>query len=271
MGTKQLDVPRFPKPETWEDIFLALRALYSEKHDYKTVVLDTLDQAEALCWEHICKQTECASIEDVGGGWQKGYTAAVDEWRRLLAALERVSAGKKMNVLLVAHCWVRTFKNPIGEDYDRYELKLHPKAAGVIRDWSDALCFARFEDLASPSKDSKGKAKRVRGVSTGARVLHTDHQAAWDGKNRYGLPEELPLSWEDFFSAVRAGQTLDPAKLKAEITANAKQLGGDLEKKSLETLAKFGDNAVLLAQLLSRINAKLVEAAPAAETEKGKA
>ena len=43
------DVARFPKCETWTQIFDNLMALYETEHDYKTVVLDTTDAAHALC------------------------------------------------------------------------------------------------------------------------------------------------------------------------------------------------------------------------------
>jgi hypothetical protein len=252
-GSSQIDVARFPRPEKWEDIKDALRTLYLEKHDYKTVIIDTLDAAEALCWAQVVDKAQAESIEAVGGGYGKGYTAALDEWRQLLAALEKLSRAKQMHVILVAHSWVKAFKNPIGEDYERFELKLNAKAAGLIKEWSQAVCFARFEDLASKNE----KTKRVRGVSTGARIMLTEHQAAWDAKNRYSLPAQLPLEWSEFFAAVEAGQTQDPAQTRKDIEAAAKQLGGDLEVQALETMKKFGEDAGALARLLSRCNAKL--------------
>ena len=50
------DVARFPKCETWTQIFDNLMALYETEHDYKTVVLDTTDAAHALCEVHVCEQ-----------------------------------------------------------------------------------------------------------------------------------------------------------------------------------------------------------------------
>jgi hypothetical protein len=61
-GTAQLDVSRLPV-ETWQDILDAVDALGAESHEYKTVVLDTLDWAEPKLWEHICARDKQPNIE----------------------------------------------------------------------------------------------------------------------------------------------------------------------------------------------------------------
>lgn len=264
-GTAHLDVARFPKPESVADIYEAIRTLGTEAHEYQTAVVDTLDWLEPLFWRELCARAEVHSIEEVGGGYGKGYTAAVDEWRKFLAALERLQTVKRMHVVLLAHSQIRTFKNPEGEDFDRYQMKLHEKSAGVVKEWADAVLFAKHETLAH--KDTR--TKRVRGVSTGARLIYTERSAAFDAKNRYGLPPELPLAWGDFFAAARAGRVAEPSDLKAEIARKAHELGGDIEKAALEAVGRAGDNAEHLAILNNRLNAKLAERAqPAAEAKK---
>jgi hypothetical protein len=179
----------------------------------------------------------------------------VDEWRRFLAALERLQAAKRMHVVMLAHSQIRTFKNPEGPDYDRYAIKLNDKAAGPLKEWVDALLFARHQELAHQEK------KKVRGVSTGARLLHTERSAAYDAKNRYGLPPELPLSWADFWAAMKTGAPAEPAALKEEILRKAKELGGECEKAALSALERAGADAQKLSQLNAWTNAKLAERA----------
>lgn len=259
-GSGELDVVRFPKPEGWADIMEAISTLTTDEHEYQTLVVDTLDAAEPMLWDFICKRDSATSktgaikdIEDYGYG--KGYQKALDEWRIFLAALERLRAARRMHVVLLAHCWIKPFKNPLGEDFDRFELKLNAKAGGLLKDWCDTVLFANYETYAH--KDEK--TKRVRGVSTGARIINTQRSAAWDAKNRYGLPETLPLSWSDFDAAARAGQVSDPAALREEIARKAKELGGDIEKWVSDALPKAGDDAARLAQINNRLNAKLAE------------
>lgn len=253
-GTGHLDVARFPAPETFHDVIDAVTTLTVEQHDHRTLAIDSLDWLEPLIFRHVCEADKAASIEDVGGGYGKGYTAALDQWRVLLAALERMQRERRMHVVLVAHALIKPFRNPEGEDFERYVLKFNDKAAALIREWCDAVYFANYETFAK-----KDKAKRVRGVSTGARLMHTQRTAAYDAKDRYGVPDVLPLSWEDFDAAVKAQRPADPAALREQIAAKATELGGEIEKYSTEQVAKRGNDAGFLAQLNDRLNAKLAE------------
>lgn len=252
-GTGHLDVQRFPAPQDLEEVYAALATLATSNHDFRTLVVDTLDWLEPLVWAHICQRDGYKNIEDYGYG--KGYVAALDEWRRFLAAVEKLRAAKSMHVIFLAHSLIRPFKNPAGEDYDRWELKLHAKAGGLLKEWSDVVLFANHEELAV--KD--GRTKRVRGVSTGARLLYTTRSAAYDAKNRYDLPEQLPLSWDDFYQAVRAHRPADPAALAAECARKAKELGGAHEAGALDWIKKHDGNAAQLAKLNDRLNALLAE------------
>jgi DNA polymerase III delta prime subunit len=260
-GTRHLDVARFPAPETVQDVFEAVRVLTADAHEYQTLVLDTLDWVEPLIWREVCRRDNVSNIEEVGGGYMKGYTVAVDEWRKLVAALERLQATKRMHVVLLAHSHIKTFKNPEGEDYDRYEIKLHPKASGLVKEWCEAVLFAREETLVH-----KAKGKRPKGVGVGARIIYTERSGAYDAKNRYTMPAEIPLSWADFDAAVKAGRVAPAEDLRSEILRKAKELGGELEKAVLENLERAGTNPQHLALLNNRVNARLAEKAAASTT-----
>lgn len=262
-GSEHLDVARFPMPQTWEELLEAVRALTDGESTYQTLVVDSLDWAEPLLWRHIIQKANVGakepveSIEEVGGGYGKGYSAAVDGWRVFVAALERLQRDRKMNVILIGHASVKTWKNPEGEDFDRYVLKLHEKSAALLREWASGVYFANFETFAN--KDTK--TKRVRGVSTGSRLLYTLRTGAYDAKDRYGVPEQLPLSWSEFVAAVERGQPADPAALRSEIQRKAKLLGSEMEKATLESLERVGGDALRLSQLNSWLNAKVAEKA----------
>lgn len=246
-GTAQLDVARV-EPQTWEDIFALVAELASSKHDYRTVVLDTADWAEPLCWSYVCGQAGKKDIEAFGYG--KGYVAALDEWRRLLSWLDRLRAKRGMGVVLLAHSKIHSFKNPEGEDFDRYTLKLHDRAAGLLIEWSDAVLFCQYETF---THDKNG---RTKGIDSGARIMHTVRRAAFDAKNRYGLPEQLPLSWDEFAAGVTAHAPKPPATLKAEIAALLPKLG-DATKKAEAALARAGDDPIKLSQLADWARGKI--------------
>lgn len=252
-GTAQLDVVRFPQPESWEDIRDAIATLTREEHEFKTFVLDTVDWAEPLLWKSICASAGVTTIEDVGGGFGKGYVAALDGWRVLLADLERLREKKGMHIILLAHSWVRPFHSPDLSTYDRYELKLHQRASGLLKEWVDAVLFGNYETFTDADK----RTKRVKGVSTGGRLIHAVRTAAFDAKNRYGLPERMPLDWNDFFTAVQAHKPADVKTMVEMVQANAEALGGDLKAQTLTYLAQAGGDAEKLSRLVTWTNTKL--------------
>lgn len=261
-GTGQLDVPRFPKPETWDETLEAVRTLTEESHDFQTLVIDTLDHLEPLLWRKLCVDAKVDLIEDIGGGFGRGYVAAVDGWRSFLAALERMRTVRKMGIVMLAHSCVRTFKSPDSDDFDRYELKLHAKSAGLLKEWVDAVLFANYETLTA--KD--GKTKRVKGVSTGARLIYTVRTAAYDAKNRYNLPESLPLSWAEFASEMRGDDKQVAATIEA-IREKSAGLSPDDQAKVAKAIERAGGDAAKLAQLNDWINAQAATIAPTANKE----
>jgi hypothetical protein len=258
-GFGRLNVSRFPQPESFPQIREAIATLRTETHGFETLVIDTLDWCEPMIWRFICARDNKKDVEDYGYG--KGYVAALDEWRVLISDLEQLRAAKRMQVVLLAHSWIKPFKNPEGDDFDRYEMKIHAKAAGLLKEWSDVVLFANHETFAH--KDDR--TKRVRGVSTGARVCHTTRSAAFDAKNRFDLPEQFPLDWAEYAAALKAGQPGDPLALAEEIRRKAAELGGAIETQVAALLGHHLGDASMLAKINSRLNARLAEKAAAEE------
>jgi hypothetical protein len=254
-GTSHLDVTRFPMPESWAEVMEAVRTLTKEEHQFQTAVFDTLDWLEPLVWQAICARDGVENIEAYGFG--KGYVAALDEWRIFLAALDRLRETRGMHVILLAHSWIKPFKNPEGNDYDRYELKLNAKAGGLLKEWSDVVLFANHEVFAEKDKVTK----RTKGVSTGERLIYTTRTAAYDAKNRYDLPESMALDWAEFWEAVQAHRPADPKALEAAIRKHAELLSPEVKAKVLEAITRAGGDAVKLAQLNTYTNTKAAEAA----------
>jgi hypothetical protein len=251
-GSERLDVARI-EPATWHEAVEWVGELAHEKHDYKTLVVDPVNWLEPLCWSAVVGDGG-GSIESFGGGYGKGYSAALDLWRVFVQRLEACwRAG--MHVVLVAHTQVKNFQNPEGPAYDRYELAMNAKAAGLLKQWVDAVLFARLETFA---KAEKG-ATKAKGFSTGARIMHTQPSAAYDAGSRWKLPDELPLSWADFVAAVEADK--GKAKvLEAQIAEMARKLQDpELEAKVADAVAKAKGNADRLAEIANRLAIKVQE------------
>lgn len=260
-GTDRVDVARLPTPRRWSDVMDAIDELRTGKHDFKTFVIDTVDAIEPLCWKYICARDGQESVGSYGYG--KGYDAALDEWNIFLAALERLRREKGMSIILLAHSQIKPFKNPEGDDFDRYALNLNVKAAGKIKEWCDSVLFARFEEIAH--KD--GKTKKVRGVSTGARQMHTLRTAAYDAKNRYSLPETLPLDYAEYVAAVVAGETAKANEYHAAILELLPQLADEVKRAQVAAyVATIKTDAVKLAQAGNKLTALIAAQVPPTET-----
>jgi hypothetical protein len=172
------------------------------------VVVDTLNGLERLVHEHVCRR-------DYGGRWGRdgftaynsGYDVALADWRDVLDRLDRLRRDRRMGVLALCHSRVAAYKNPEGPDYDRFTPDLHPKTWGLTHKLSDYVLFLNFE-----SHVDAGRSPRPKGQGGTRRVLHTERTAAYDAKNRHGLParidggESAAEAWANLAAAMRAAR-----------------------------------------------------------------
>lgn len=193
-STNAMDVARLPKASSWQNLLDQVEYVRTHPTVCRTLVIDTIDWAESMCVQHICDKHRKSGIEDFGYG--NGYVYVKEEIGKFLNRLtEVINAG--VNVVLTAHAQIRKFEQPdeLGA-YDRWELKLGKKTASqtspLIKEWADMLLFANYKTF-SIAVDDKGKKRKAQG---GERVMYTTHNACWDAKNRYGLPDEVSFSYD---------------------------------------------------------------------------
>jgi hypothetical protein len=209
-GLGQIDCHSFPLAKSFEDVISALGALYSEKHDYQTVVIDSLDWLERLVWDAVCRDYGAKSIEKVDGGYGKGYVHALPYWRKVLDGVDALHKEHGMLVLLLAHAKVERFEDPESSAYDRYSPRLHKHAGALLTEWVDIVTFAtrkfRVEREEAGFNRERGIAHPV-GKDGGERILRTVGGPSCVAKNRYSLPAELPLSWDALLNAIVGNST----------------------------------------------------------------
>jgi len=195
-GLGSLKVAHFPIASSFKDIMDAIGSLYADKHEYKTVVLDSLDWLEAIIQREIEQKYEAKDL-----AYGKGAVIAAERWREILDGLNALRNDKGMIVILIAHTTIKRFDSPEVEPYDRYQPKLQERSNAVCREWVDALMFANYKTIVK--KDDVGfNQTSNRGISTGERMLFTSERPAYMAKNRYNLPESIPLSWDAFAEAI---------------------------------------------------------------------
>lgn len=214
-------VPAFPQPRSWTEVLEAVDSLVREPHDFKTVVFDTLDWIEHLLYDHIQKRENLTAEKmDAYGRWAK---IAVEDWRQLLRMLEVLQDRRGMNVVALVHAVAKPFKNPEGDDYQRWKLALYGEdVPNLWKQWAEAVFFGTYEISFRQSGDRPGALGKAE--TTGNRVLYTTWSPARDAKNRYGLPEILPMDWQSFVEAKAAGSPNSPENLYAAACALAAEL-----------------------------------------------
>lgn len=206
-GTGHLDVRRLPEPTSWT--MLLDEVTWVRDFPYEcggTLVLDTADWAEQLCIAHVCAKYDKKGIEDWGYG--KGYVYVKEEFGKLLNLLgECVDRG--LNVVVTAHAAIVKFEQPdeMGA-YDRWEMKLSRRqVAPLLKEWADAVLFANFKTMVVADK----KGEKYKGTGGKNRVLYATHAASWDAKNRWGLPDEVPMDYAQIAPHVPVPEIPGPA------------------------------------------------------------
>jgi hypothetical protein len=195
-GLGSLDIAHFPLAATAEDVMDAIATLYSEEHAFQTVVVDSLDWLEAIIQREIEQKYDAKDL-----AYGKGAVIAAERWREVLEGLNALRLDRGMITILIAHTTIKRFDSPEVEPYDRYQPKLQERSNAVVREWVDALLFANYKTIVK--KDDVGfNQTNNRGISTGERLLYTSERPAYMAKNRYNLPESIPLSWDAFAEAI---------------------------------------------------------------------
>lgn len=198
------DVDRV-KVNTWPELL----AIIDGVTNHKTIVLDAMGGMERLCHEFVCQR-------DFGNDWgergfasyQKGYDVAVTDWLILLAKLDRIRDAQGVNILFLSHCRIKTFKNPMGADFDRYVSDVHDKTWGATAKWADAVLFGNYVSVVEGGKTGE-KPKKGKGVGGTMRILYTQRRDAFDAKNRYGMlelidiPDDPATIWSTLWAAIQ--------------------------------------------------------------------
>ena len=183
----------------YDSIIETLTELAKEKHDRKTIIIDSLDRLEMLAQAKVCVEHSIKAPEDLGYG--KAYVYARGKIQRVLAGLNYLRDEKGMEPICVCHTQIRTINKPTLEPYDVFTLKLHKSASADIMEWSDAVLFLTFKMIIQ-KKDTGFGRKDSRAINTGERIILTSGSQGVDCKNRFGLPSEIPAEYEEYHKLI---------------------------------------------------------------------
>lgn len=170
---------------SWPQFLATCAELAKGEHDFKTVVIDTIDNAHELCLAHVCGELGISHPADLDYG--KGWSAVNLEFKRVLTRL----IGLPYGLLCISHSKVQEVKSRTGK-YD----KTIPTTGGskVVLGLMDMVLMVEVEGT-----------KGDDGTISYRRMIHTKPTSNYDAGDRTGrLPEHIPLDYSKFHAAFTA-------------------------------------------------------------------
>lgn len=166
-----------------------LAELASVNHEFRTVIIDTIDIAFRLCSEYSCAKLGITheSEADYGKGWASTKT----EFQRVMTKMTMLPFG----VVFVSHAKQIEMKSRTAT-YDKTVPTIDNQGRNIALGMSDMILFADLEVV-------KGKEPR--------RVLRTNPADTYEAGDRTGrLPATIDLSYSAFadaFTKTNKGKT----------------------------------------------------------------
>lgn len=184
---------------SYNEILSIFDYLLEGNHNYKRVIIDTLDEFEPLLHKAICDKNNWTSlVEDKNKevNFQKGLMYhAVDGWRKFLHNCDKLRIEAGMDIIFVAHAQAIKVNPPDHDAYDKWAMKVDKHAVPILEGWADIIGFYDRQVWVD-KKDDKAKTGKV--ISKGTRVLHlAGDSAAMVACNSYGFANIEGIKEED--------------------------------------------------------------------------
>ena len=165
---------------------------------YKTIVIDSVSRLDALVVENVLKSEvatsskKALSLTSACGGYGAGFDRAATIHRGLKSYLNQFQE-RGIAVVFVSHTAVKNHKSPDSDDYDIFTIVAnHDKTRAVYIDDCDAVLFCKMKSVVSETDTGRHIVKSLeqRVVMTGVNPVNVS-------KNRYNMPSELPMKFEE--------------------------------------------------------------------------
>lgn len=203
-GLSELSVYKVPT-YNWSDVLDACKLVAAGDHNFKTIVIDTVDNAFKYCSDHVNAKHGVEYEGDLGHG--KGWSFVKNEWHRVLTRLASLPYG----LVLISHAADKRIETRTGE-YTKTQPSLPDRARQVVLGLVDMILYCDTV----PRKDANGNV-------TVHRVIRTKPHPTYEAGDRTGrLPETLPLDYAAFAGCFRKLSTQSRTLATPHTPADAK-------------------------------------------------
>lgn len=124
---------------SWEDALDVGKALLTQEHKYKTLVIDIADYFYKLCERYVMEKHQVSHPSDLAFG--KGFALVKDEFTRVVSKLNSVGCG----MCFVSHSKEKTNKTKTGE-WTVMGTSMPATAENVIGGMCDLILYCYVKD-----------------------------------------------------------------------------------------------------------------------------
>jgi hypothetical protein len=190
-GLNHLEVFQTPIAK-WEELLTACAEIAAGTHPFRTIIIDTVDQAYRLCSEYILAKFKIEHESDLGYG--KGYALVNNEFMRVLTKLSLLPYG----LFLISHAQEKELDTRTGP-ITRITPTLPDKARKIVLGLVDMILFCDLDTTSGANDEAITR-----------RVIRTKPSLHYEAGDRTGrLPDVLDL---DYAAFLHAYQSADPER-----------------------------------------------------------
>lgn len=193
-GLGSLEVFKVPT-YTWKDLMSAYDLIAGGKHSFKTIVIDTVDNAFKYCTDYVNSENSVKYEGDMPHG--KGWAFVKNEWHRMLTKFASLPYG----LILLSHATEREIETRTGTA-KKTVPSLPDRARGVVLGMVDMILYC---DTISVTDKA--------GVVSVQRIVRTKPHPSYEAGDRTGkLPDTIPLDFDALCRALATDQKKEISK-----------------------------------------------------------
>lgn len=213
---------------TWKDMQEAAKLLAKGGHNFKRVVIDTVDLAYDYCMDFVCDSLSISYPGESASGendWGKSWKLVKKEFVSVIHQIAKSGVG----IAFTSHATESEIKTPTGEKYNRVYPSMSSQCRGVIEGLVDFFFYCEYV------RDAQAQVQRVI-------ITHGD-ETLWAGCREGAVddfPPILPMLQRDGYQMLVEAfhgrhKGVDPSTLLTHRTT-AKATGKILAKLKTEAI-----------------------------------
>ena len=237
IGTSVHTLPRDGTCKTWGDVVDAVDVLLNEEHSYKTVAIDTLDNAVGLLEKHVC-EVDFGGVMNASRGKEgfnsfgKGNAVVAQRLKEFLHGKLDALQMKGIRVILLSHTGAAKVSNSLAQDFTACAASLPKQSLAEVNAWCDQIGHAWSAIRVIQRDGEKAKAQSVG--SERWLVFEPEPSRLVKSRIGYEMPSKVPFSFGNYAEALSEDITTVEATKCLGLLAEVSEDTVDAAIKSLK-------------------------------------